>query len=147
MCREHSHLPLIALEDELASNGPLIKQFQQHGMRFILGAKRGDHEALFKELESSPRTREVEMTDRDGVCHAFRYLEEVAPNKSHPGPEVNVLDYRETHPDGRRLHFSWVTDLPVNRDTVMRIMRAGRARWRVENETFNTRVSSLRIRA
>ena len=136
--REHPHLPLIVLEDGLASNGPHIKQLQQHGMRFILGAKRGDHEALFKELESSPRTREVEMTDRDGMCHAFRYLEGVALNKSHPDLEVNVLDYRETHPDGRRLHFSWFTDLPVNRDTVMRIMRAGRARWRVENETFNT---------
>ena len=136
--REHPHLPLIVLEDGLASNGPHIKELQHHGMRFILTAKRGDHGALFEALESSPRTREHERKDRDGVLHEFRYLEGVALNKSHPDLKVNVLDYWETHPNGKRQHFSWVTDLPVNPDTVMRIMRAGRARWRVENETFNT---------
>ena len=136
--REHPHLPLIVLEDGLASNGPHIKHLQEHGMRFILGAKRGDHGALFEELASSPRTREVERKDRDGVLHEFRYLEGVALNKSHPDLKINVLDYRETKPKGSPKRFTWVTDLPVNRDTVMRIMRAGRARWRVENETFNT---------
>ena len=30
-------------------------------MRFNLGAKRGDHAALFEELESSLRTREAEV--------------------------------------------------------------------------------------
>ena len=135
--QEHPHLPLIVLEDGLASNGPHIKELQKHGMRFILGAKRGDHAALFDELESSLRTREIEVKDRAGVRHEFRYLNGVALNKSHPDLKINVLDYRETNPKGRRQQFTWVTDLPVNRDTVMRIMRAGRARWRVENETFN----------
>jgi hypothetical protein len=31
-----------------------------------------------------------------------------------------------------------VTDLPLNQDTVETVMRGGRARWRIENETFNT---------
>ena len=136
--REHAHLPLIVLEDGVASNGPHIRELQHHGMRFILGAKRGDHVALFEEFESSPRTRELARKDRDGAQHEFRYLEGVALNKSHPDLKINVLDYWETKPNGKRQHFSWVTDLPVNPDTVMRIMRAGRARWRVENETFNT---------
>ena len=136
--REHPHLPLIALEDGLASIGPHIKQLQEHGMRFILGAKRGDHEALFEELANSSRTRVLEIKDRDGVFHVLRYLEGAALNKLHPDLKVNVLDYRETKPNGQRQHFSSVTDLPVNRDTVMRIMRTGRAHWRVENETINT---------
>ena len=64
--------------------------------------------------------------------------DESPPNKSRPDLKINVLDYWETNPNGKRQHFTRVTDLPVNPDTVMRIMRAGRARWRVENETFNT---------
>ncbi len=32
----------------------------------------------------------------------------------------------------------WVTDLLITKSNVYRIMRAGRARWKVENETFNT---------
>ena len=33
---------------------------------------------------------------------------------------------------------SFVTDLPVNRDNVVALVAAGRARWKVENEAFNT---------
>src|SRR4030095_3972046 len=35
-------------------------------------------------------------------------------------------------------HFSWVTDLRVNKRNVSTLMRGGRARWKIENETFNT---------
>jgi len=31
-----------------------------------------------------------------------------------------------------------VTDIPLDRDNVYQIMRGGRARWKIENETFNT---------
>ena len=31
-----------------------------------------------------------------------------------------------------------VTDIPLTTDNVAQVMRAGRARWRIENETFNT---------
>jgi hypothetical protein len=43
------------------------------------------------------------------------------------------------------MHFSWVTDFPVSEASLMPLMRAGggggggiRARWKIENETFNT---------
>ena len=32
---------------------------------------------------------------------------------------------------------SFVTDLPVNRANVAEFAEAGRARWKIENETFN----------
>ena len=132
------HLPLIVLEDGLASNAPHIRKLREYGMRFILGAKPGDHKALFDALESNARVQHWESTDGDGTHHRFRVLEQVALNKTNKDVEVNVLEYWETKPNGKRQHFSWVTDLPVNRDTAMKIMRAGRARWRIENETFNT---------
>lgn len=44
----------------------------------------------------------------------------------------------ETGAKGKRKPFSWVTDLPVKVSTAMRITRADRARWRMENETFST---------
>ena len=34
--------------------------------------------------------------------------------------------------------LSWITALRLNKGTVYQIMRGGRARWRIENETFNT---------
>ena len=73
-----------------------------------------------------------------GVHHRFRYLNGVPLNDTHFELEVNFLEYWETRPDGKAQHFSWVTDLPIDDANVMALMRAARARWRIENETFNT---------
>ena len=48
------------------------------------------------------------------------------------------LEYWETSPDGATRHFAWVTDIEIHADNALLLMRAGRARWRIENETFNT---------
>ena len=34
--------------------------------------------------------------------------------------------------------FCWVTDIPIDESNLMGLMRADRARWKIENETFNT---------
>ena len=53
-----------------------------------------------------------------------------------------MLLYWEIHPDQKAKvkvqHFSWITDLALHAETVWDIMRGGRARWKIENETFNT---------
>ena len=38
----------------------------------------------------------------------------------------------------KTIPFSWITDFEIDRATLVPLMRAGRARWRVENEVFNT---------
>ena len=40
--------------------------------------------------------------------------------------------------DGKIQYFSWITDFVLTPDNVYHIMRGGRARWKIENETFNT---------
>ena len=118
-------------------------------MSFVLGAKPGDHKALFAwvdELESAPRApgakpgvERWETVDADGVEHVFRWSNGAPLNDSHPDLEVNFLEYWERRPNGRKnRRFSWVTDLRIDRWNAMDLMRAGRAGWRIENETFNT---------
>ena len=40
--------------------------------------------------------------------------------------------------DGTVQHCSWVTDLGVHKRTGYHLMRGGRARWKMEHETFTT---------
>ena len=68
----------------------------------------------------------------------FRYHNGAPPDDAHFELEVNFLEYRETRPNGTKRHFSRATDLPVEESNLMDPVRAGRARWRIENETFNT---------
>ena len=45
--REHPHLKLIVVEDSLASNVPHLADLKGLDMRYIVGAKPGDHKFLF----------------------------------------------------------------------------------------------------
>ena len=135
--REHPHLKLMVVEDGLASNGPHIKLLQSLDMRFILGAQPKDHTFLFDWVAHST-PHHYEYTDDKGHHHQFRYLNGVPLNDSHFDCEINFLDYRETTPKGKTHHFTWVTDSELTESTVHAVMRGGRARWRIENETFNT---------
>ena len=136
--REHPHLKLIVVEDGLASNGPHLRLLQSLNMYFITGAKPKDHTFLFDWVDNTSTTATHMITDDKGVNHRFRYLNDAPLNDSHIDLEVNFLEYWETLPSGKVQHFSWVTDIPISPDNVMTLMRCTRARWKVENETFNT---------
>jgi len=140
--RDHPHLPVIVVEDGLSSNAPHIRECQRHRLRFLLGVKEGDHAFLFervRQLREQGLADEFETVDEaTGMRHRFVLASDVPLNESNLDVVVNFLEYWEIHPDGRTQHFSWVTDLPLDRETAPTIMRGGRARWKIENETFNT---------
>lgn len=135
--REHPHLRVIVVEDGLSSNAPHINLLRSLGMHFILGAKSSDHQYLF-EFINAVKTEGLEEKTADGTIHRYRWFVNVPLNDANEHCEVNFLEYWETQKNGKTLHFSWVTDLPLNPLTVRIVMRGGRSRWRIENETFNT---------
>ena len=137
--QDYPDLPLIIIEDALSSNAPHIAELRKHNLRFILGVKEGDHKFLFATVAQATQAglaTEFE-SESAGVLHRFRFLNQVALNESHPDELVNFVEYWETQA-GATQHFSWVTDLTVTLENVFQIMRGGRARWKIENETFNT---------
>jgi Transposase DDE domain len=139
--QDHPHLPLIVTEDSLSSNAPHIQVLQDHNVHYILGVKEGDHASLFAQVAAAEQAGRVTYYDRDapetGLRHRFRFVSDVPLNASHADLRVNFLECWEWDKDTVQ-HFSWVTDLRVNKGTVYQLMRGGRARWRIENETFNT---------
>jgi len=138
--KAHPHVQVIIIEDGLSSNAPHIRELKTHNMHFILGVKPGDHEFLFQQVDRAAQTGQVtEHTVRlDTVTHRFRFLNQVPLNTSNQDVLVNFLEYWEIQDDGTIQHFSWVTDLEITRENAFQLMRGGRARWKIENETFNT---------
>ncbi|HJH32579.1 MAG TPA: transposase [Methanosarcinaceae archaeon] len=135
----HPHLPLIVTEDGLSSNAPHIHELEKHQMHYILGAKKGDHAFLFDYVESAAKgglTTEIKIKI-DDIVHKFRFINQVPLNASNQDTLVNFVEYWQTTPK-KTMHFSWVTDMQVSKENVFEIMRGGRARWKIENETFNT---------
>ena len=141
--REHPHLPAIIVEDALSSNGPHIQDLQEHRCRFILGVKPGDHAALFEEVHRREAAGEAEIVARRAddpkTRHVFSIVRDVPLNASHPDLKVTFVRYLAIDKETEEVHmFTWITDLKVTAKNVWDIMRGGRARWKVENETFNT---------
>jgi hypothetical protein len=135
--REHPHLKILIVEDGLASNFPHLSLIDSLDMNYIIGVKPGDHAYLFDWIKAlTPKT--VRQEDANGTIHEFRYYADVPLNDANYDYRVNVLEYDETKKSGKKQHFSWVTKLTLSDENVYEIMRAGRSRWRIENETFNT---------
>ncbi len=64
-------------------------------------------------------------------------MENVPLNESNEDLRVSVVRYKETK-NGKTTTWMWVTDLPVGKKNIREIVKGGRARWKIENETFNT---------
>lgn len=139
--QDHPHLKVIVTEDSLSSNAPHIEMLQDHHLHYILGVKEGDHAYLFEQVAAAEPAGRVTYYDRDDpktdLHHRFRFASDMPLNESKAELRVNFLECWEWNQDTVQ-HFSWVTDLRVNKGTVYQLMRGGRARWRIENETFNT---------
>jgi hypothetical protein len=139
--QDHPHLKVIVTEDSLSSNAPHLELLQAHDVRYILGVKEGDHAFLFNQVAQAEPAGWVTYYEREdaetGAHHCFRFVSDMPLNGSHADVRVNFLEGGETL-QGQVHHFSWGTDLRLNKGTVHRLMQGGRARWRIENETFNT---------
>jgi hypothetical protein len=140
--KEHPHLRVIVVEDALSANAPHLKDLAEARVRYIIGVKPGDHTFLFEHLrglDEASRMQVLTLVDpATGILHHFRLCNSAPLNESNPDVLVNVLEYWEVHPDRTVQYFSWITDFTLNADNVWAIMRGGRARWKIENETFNT---------
>jgi hypothetical protein len=139
--QDHPHLKFIVTEDSLSSNAPHLETLQAHQLHYILGVKEGDHAFLFHQVQVAEQTGRVTYYERHdrvaGVVHRFRFVNDVPLNESNADVQVNFMEYWEIG-DNKVQHFSWVMDLRVNKRNVFHLMRGGRARWKIENETFNT---------
>ena len=141
--QEHPRLKFIAVEDGLASNAPHIRELKDLDMHFLLGAKPGDHAFLFQKVieaydEDRVTTLSVKTTTGSGQAEVC-FTHDLPLNESNPDLRVNFLQYTELDAEGRIYkRFSWVTDLKITRANALHLTRGGRARWKIENETFNT---------
>ena len=139
--RQHPRLKLTVVEDGLASNGPHVRDLIDCGMHFILGVKPGDHAFLFEQVETARREgRVLKLRRKEGkVTAEVSWVWGLVLNESNPDLRVNFLEYNEYDASGKCLkHFTWITDFYITLRNAWVLAKGGRARWHIENETFNT---------
>jgi hypothetical protein len=137
----HPKLKMIITADGLYSKQPFVDDLNDAHMSFILVAKPTDHKLLFEwvnELDGLGQSGHLKFSDDKGRRHVYRWVNQVPLNGSRNADQVNFFEYWLRVNQKITYHNSWVTDLDVSKSNVVEWVRAGRARWKIENETFNT---------
>ena len=131
----------ILVEDALYANAPHLRQIAQYGWLFVLNVKPDAHESLEKQFagrRASGQVKKLRITDPKGINHYFAWTNNLCLCESAVDVTVNYLLYQQTDQQGKVTRWTWITNIPLNARSVEPVMRAGRARWKIENETFNT---------
>lgn len=129
----------LLVEDALYANCPHIEEISRQGISYLINIKPDSHKTIFQQVESRRKrrlTRSFEFKEQD-ITHHFEYANNLRLASSGE-VRVNFLRYTQTDRKGRRTTFTWVSNLKISKSNAFGLMRAARARWRIENETFNT---------
>jgi hypothetical protein len=137
----HPKLKMMITGDGLYSNQPFIDALKANHMSYVLVAKPKDHKILFQwveELDGLGDVEHLELVDQKGRRHHYRWVNQVPLNGTVNADQVSFFEYWLIVNQKATYHNSWVTDQTVSKKNVVELVKAGRARWKIENETFNT---------
>ena len=138
----HPKLGIIITGDDLYSKQPFIDELKKNRMSFILVAKPTDHKILFQwidELTQLGGGDSLELIDEKGRRHRYQWVNDVPLNGTKDADHVNFFQYQIVSKNNKiNYKNSWVTDISVNKNNAVTLVKGGRARWKIENETFNT---------
>lgn len=152
---DHPKLKTILLTDALHATLPNLNHLKILNIGFILGVKPGSHEKLFGQMEKYTELNQMQVFIEEEeigdkikkkVIREYRCWNGVLLNHQDTSTTVNFLDFTETTQwvsskeelQEKKVHFSWVTDYSLYESSCKTLARAGRTRWKIENETFNT---------
>ncbi|MDQ3256495.1 MAG: transposase [Acidobacteriota bacterium] len=138
---QYPDLGILLVEDALYANAPHLRQITGYGWSYVLNVKPDSHPSLVRQFAgrlASGQVSELRRTDGVGIKHYFAWTSGLCLCDSAVDVRVNYLLYEQTDTKGHVTRWTWITNLPLLARTVERVMRAGRSRWQIENETFNT---------
>ena len=136
--KEHPRLKLTLVSDALSANAPHIQELNRLGYDYIIVAKSEGNSSLFEWVKGEKT--EVKK-DVGKNRYIFRYVNDVPLNQTKDAPIVHFIECEWIEIEGRQEkkgYCAWVTSHRLTPENVYEIMQGGRARWKVENETFNT---------
>lgn len=137
----HPKLKIIITGDDLFSNQPFINEIKLNRMSYILVAKPTNHILLyqwFSEFHQMGETQKLKIIDLKGYVHLYEWVNDIPLNGTKDADNINYFEYTILKDNNVNFHCSWVTDILITQDNIVQLVKAGRARWKIENEAFNT---------
>jgi hypothetical protein len=142
--RLKEHYPdwnIMIVADALYACHPLLELLKDCGFAYILNVKPDSHKSLFSQFEGRKERGDIitYQQKEKGFTHYFEVAKNLLLNGS-SDIRVHFMKYVQTDKAGKMTTFTWILPLEFKMEKryFKQYMRAARARWKVENETFNT---------
>lgn len=136
----YASLRPVYLGDDLYARQPIVESVQSVGGDFIFTAKPSSHKTLYEWLDGA-EIAAIERRVSKGQkvsTHRYRWLNALPLRDSADAAMVNWFEIEIVDAKGKTTYRnSFVTNIDVDETNVMELATAGRARWKIENETFN----------
>jgi hypothetical protein len=135
-----AHLRPIYLGDDLFACQPIIAAIHSAGGNFILTCKPASHQTVGDYVQGAELQEHRETICNRGkrTTMIYRWLNAVPLRATDDAIAVNWFSIEIRNAAGKRTYYnSFVTDLAITPATVAELAACGRARWKIENETFN----------
>lgn len=130
----------VYLGDDLFACQPVAEMVKANGDDFIFTCKETSHKALYDFMNGAPREQHDEKIRKRSTTETFRYrwIDNVPIRDGKDAMLVNWVGFQILDAKGKvKYTMAWVTSLPVSKHNVADIVACGRARWKIENESFN----------
>ena len=125
--------------DGLMSHQPMIETVLENNMHYLFVAKPGDHQYLYEWINAFDTLPVTSFEDEKGRQHVIRWQNDVPLKDGDNAVHVNFLEYQQFNEQGKMtFRNAWITDIEITQDNAITLARAGRCRWKIENECFNT---------
>lgn len=122
-------LPIIITADGLYVSQKVIQICTDNGWDYIIRYKEGCAPTIAQEYQALP--------EREKIGSEIEYQNQIVFQNT----DVNVIYYREKkiQADGEEkiTKFAWITNITITKSNAKKIVKAGRNRWKIENQGFN----------
>ena len=136
----YASLRPIYLGDDLYARQPVVESIQSVGGDFIFTAKPSSHKTLYEWLDGV----DIDVMEcrvkkgRKVFTHRYRWLNALPLRDGKDAAIVNWFELEIIDAKGKTTYRnSFVTSIDVDKTNVAELAECGRARWKIENETFN----------
>ena len=130
----------VYLGDDLYACQPVCRAMLDAGGDFLLTCKQPSHKTLYEYLDGIrlPTRRRTAGRGAKRRIHRYRWMNDLPIRDGDDALRVNWLKIVSSKPDGTVTYRgAFATSLDVNRGNVAELADCARARWKIENETFN----------
>lgn len=130
---------LLFLLDALYATGPVVKLIKEHQASFLITIKEGYVLLQADRLKKEGKLQQLSWSNAK-TKSTVRFTSDLVLNGKHREQLVNYIEYEQVDIRSGKVKYAnkWITDIPIHESNIQELVGVARARWKIENETFNT---------